>query len=455
MTRQVPMTSPEQWLALTLAVGQSGLRGARTALERMGSPEAVLGAGAAELESRCGLKPELARRIAQADSPAFRIECRLAAEHGVRLVPWDDPEYPAALRDLPSAPLLLYVQGAWPIAAGSPTAGSAAAPAAGAPAASGAGDLSAPAEGSAPALAPPHRPARPRGLTLAVVGTRRPTRYGEQMTRSLIAALARLEPGLTILSGMARGIDGIAHEAALEAQLKTAAVLGNGLSRVYPPEHEALAARLREQGALLTEFPMTAAPLPQNFPVRNRIIAGMAQAVLIVEAGEQSGSLITAGLAQAYGRALLALPANADQREGLGTNRLLQSRQARLVLEPGDILAALTGKPPEPLAKGPLRPARKGGPVRDARKAGGKSGHAKATAAHAATSPSGAASRADVPLPPGPPGRILGALRSGPQHPDELAQAAGLSIEQALGLLLELELSGDIVQTANHGYALP
>jgi DNA processing protein len=454
------VTPAERWLALTLAAGQSGLRGARTALVRMGSPEAVLGAGAAELETRCGLKAELARRIANADSPTFRIESRLIAEHGVRLVPWDDPAYPEALRDLPSAPLLLYVQGQWPDGGSAPLGSGPPADDSGlvppdraAPAGS-----PVPADGSASSrrLAPAQGAKPARGLTLAVVGTRRPTGYGEQMTRALIAALARSEPGLTVLSGLARGIDGIAHEAALEAGLRTVAVLGNGLSRVYPPEHEALAARVRGHGALLSEFPMTAAPLPQNFPVRNRIIAGLAQAVLIVEAGEQSGSLITAGLAQAYGRALLALPANADQRESLGTNRLLQSRQARLVLEPGDILAALKGKPPEPLAKGPVRPARKGGTAKKARKAGqdssarGRAGKPGAPGDSART-----AVQADMPLPEGPTGRILGALRSGPQHPDELAQAAGLSIEQALGLLLELELSGEIVQTADHGYALP
>jgi predicted Rossmann fold nucleotide-binding protein DprA/Smf involved in DNA uptake len=126
------------------------------------------------------------------------------------------------------------------------------------------------------------------------------------------------------------------------------------------------------------------------------------------------------------------------------------------VLEPGDILAALKGKPPEPLAKGPVRPARKGGTAKKARKAGqdsparGRAGKPGAPGDSART-----AVQADMPLPEGPTGRILGALRSGPQHPDELAQAAGLSIEQALGLLLELELSGEIVQTADHGYALP
>jgi len=391
------MTPAEGWLALTLAAGPSGLRGARAALAQFGSPEAVLGAGAQALESRCGLKPEPARRLAGADTPAFRIECRLVAEHGVRLVPWDDPAYPAPLRDLPSAPLLLYVQGAWPV----------------------------------------------DGAALAVVGTRLPTPYGEGMTRALIAAAARLEPRLTVVSGLARGIDGIAHAAALDAGLNTLAVLGNGLGRVYPPEHEALAARVRQHGALVSELPMTAAPLPQHFPMRNRIIAGLAKAVLIAEAGEQSGSLITAGLAQAYGRALLALPANADRREGLGTNRLLQSGQARLVLEPGDIVAALNGRPPEPLAKGPVRPAR-------------KSRTKKSSGPPAAA----AAARSDAPLPAaplraGPAGRILDALRGGPQHPDELAQAAALSIEQALGLLLELELSGEIVQTSEHTFALP
>jgi DNA processing protein len=391
------VTPTERWLALTLAAGPAGPKAARLALEKFGSPDAVLAAGATRLEQEAGLKPEAAKRLAAADSPAFHIESRLIAEHAVQLVPWDDAGYPTRLKDVPSAPLLLYVKGRLPL----------------------------------------------DGLQLAVVGTRNPSRYGDQMTRSLIAGLARLEPRLTVVSGLARGIDGIAHAAALDAGLQTVAVLGNGLSRIYPPEHEALAARIQNQGALLSEFPMTMAPLPPNFPVRNRIIAGLAHAVLLIEAGEQSGSLITAGLAQAYGRPLLALPSNADQKEGLGTNRLLQSRQAQVVLEPRDILAALTGRPPPPLAKGPVRPARKRSPA------------AKSSRKGARTVTPAANSAEDASLAEGPTGRILGALRTGPQHPDELAQTAGLSIEQILGLLLELELSGEIVQTSEHTFALP
>ncbi len=397
------MTPLERWLAVTLAAGQSGLRGLRAALEAFGSPEAILTAGAEALEARCGLPAEQARRMASAaDAPAFRIESRLVTEHGVRLVPWDDPVYPEPLRGLASAPLLLYVKGQWPAAG-----------------------LEA-------------------GAALAVVGTRNPTRYGEQFTRSLIAALARAAPGLTIVSGLARGIDGIAHEAALEAGLNTLAVMAGGLSRVYPPEHAALAERVQQQGALLTEFAMTAPPLPQNFPVRNRIIAALAKAVLIVEAGEQSGSLITAGQAQTYGRALLALPGNADQPQSRGTNRLIQTGQARLVLDAGDVLAALSGRPPQPLAKGPRIPARKLVRRRAQKTSGGKP-----------VQPARPAHTSAAPLPDGPPGRILLALREGARHPDDLAIAAGLSIEQALGLLLELELSGEIVQTSEHHYALP
>ncbi len=494
------MTPQERWLALTLAAGPGGLRGLRAALAAFGTPEAVLAAGAAALEARCALPAELARRLASAaDSPAFRIESRLVTEHGVRLLPWDDPAYPAALRDLASAPLLLYVKGTWPAAGASngPASGPASRPASGpiaGPSAGPATTASIPPGSEAVAGAPARAPSAaaaalgtaaasaanpaagttpgPR-LALAVVGTRRPSRYGEQFTRTLIAALARAEPRLTVISGLARGIDGIAHEAALDAGLTTLAVMAGGLSRVYPPEHEPLAARVQQQGALLTEFPMITAPLARNFPVRNRIIAALARAVLIVEAGEQSGSLITAGCAQTYGRTLLALPGNADQPESVGTNRLIQSGQARLVLNAGDVLAGVTGRPPQPLTKGPRVPARKllrppGHKSGGHRAAGHRTashpaaGHRTLTGAgapgpsaafgHAAT---GASGSAPATPPDGPGGRILGALRDGPLHPDDLAQAAGLAIEQALGLLLELELSGEIVQTSEHTYALP
>lgn len=464
------MTPQECWLALTLAAGPGGLRGLRAALHAFGSPQAVLGAGAGALAAGCSLPDELARRLASAaDTPAFRIESRLVAEHGVRLLPWDDPAYPAALRDLASAPLLLYVKGVWPAAGPGNAARSAAGTEVGA--LPSAGPL--PGGGPLPDGGPlPSGERLPGGsLALSVVGTRRPTRYGEQMTRSLIAALARAEPRLTVISGLARGIDGIAHEAALDAGLTTLAVMAGGLSRVYPPEHEPLAARVQQQGALLTEFPMTAAPLARNFPVRNRIIAALARAVLIVEAGEQSGSLITAGCAQTYGRTLLALPGNADQPESVGTNRLIRSGQARLVLNADDVLAGVTGRPPQPLAQGPRVPARKliGPPGRKSRAStaaqradlthprptaplGARGQVAPRAAGGAASRATGGASAATL---DGPGGRILVALRDGALHPDNLAQAAGLAIEQTLGLLLELELSGEIVQTSEHTYALP
>jgi DNA processing protein len=201
--------------------------------------------------------------------------------------------------------------------------------------------------------------------------------------------------------------------------------------------------------------------LARNFPVRNRIIAALARAVLIVEAGEQSGSLITAGCAQTYGRTLLALPGNIDQPESVGGNRLIQSGQARLVLDASDVLAGLTGRPPQPLVKGPRPPARK--LLRRPRRTPGPGiaqGHLPsppqaASAPPAQGAPEVATRALPAPLPDGPPGRLLGALRDGPRHPDDLAQAAGLAIEQTLGLLLELELSGEIVQTSEHTFALP
>jgi DNA processing protein len=369
----------ESWLALNL-VERVGGKTLRRLLDAFGDVDAVLAAGPEAISRRCGLHPELAARVARArEVPAFQTEKRLVAEHGVRLIPMGSPDYPERLTGVHLPPALLYCKGQWP---------------------------------------------PPQGPWLSVVGTRNYTRYGEKVTRRLIEELAAHEPAAVIVSGLARGIDTVAHEQALACGLWTLAVLGGGLTGIYPPENLELAERIAGQGALVSEFPMAARPLARNFPIRNRVIGGIADAVLVVEAGARSGALITASFALNYGRPVLAVPGNLGEPASEGTNRLLQSGQAALVLDAADLLAAMRGaRRPRPSQLDWLEPP-------------------------------AAPPRSRAAVQEGEKGQILACLGKGPLHPDELAGAMELPIERLIALLLELELSGEIYQTAENHYAL-
>ena len=366
----------EHWLALTLVEGV-GHKTVHTLLRHFGSVEALLDADAETLRRAGALKPEVARRIAGArEVRAFHMEQRLVQQHGVHLLPVDAPDYPPLLHETAVPPALLYCKGALP-------------------------------DGERPHL--------------AVVGTRRNTRYGEKVTRKLIAELAQATPELVIVSGLARGVDTAAHEQALESGLDTVAVMAGGLSRIYPPENEGLAERITQQGALVTEFPMAQAPLARNFPIRNRIIAGLCGGVLVVEAGDRSGALITAGFALNQGREVFAVPGNINVPSYRGTNRLIQSGQAKLVREAADIAEELRPyRKPRTVQMDWLQP-------------------------EVATAPG---------APDDEKAAVLHALSKGPLHADDLSDEAGIPVEKLLGLLLELELSGDIYLTGDNHYAL-
>jgi DNA processing protein len=175
-------------------------------------------------------------------------------------------------------------------------------------------------------------------LAVAVVGSRRPTAYGVTVAERLAAELARR--GVTVVSGLARGIDSAAHRGAIQAGGRTVAVLGSGVDVVYPPENRRLAQRIEEQGAVVSQFPLGTPPLPHHFPVRNRVIAGLALGVVVVEAAERSGSLITAALAAELGREVMAVPGRVTSDESRGTNRLIQDGAA-LVQGWADVVAQL------------------------------------------------------------------------------------------------------------------
>lgn len=173
---------------------------------------------------------------------------------------------------------------------------------------------------------------------LAVVGTRRPTIYGRQVTEEIVSDLARSK--VTIVSGLARGIDSVAHRTALDAEGKTIAVFGSGLDIVYPAENAKLAQAIIEHGALVSEFPLGVRPRPENFPLRNRIMSGLSHGVLVVEAGDRSGALITAHQAVEQNREVFAIPGSILSPASQGTNRLIQEG-AKLVRNYADILEEL------------------------------------------------------------------------------------------------------------------
>jgi DNA processing protein len=179
----------------------------------------------------------------------------------------------------------------------------------------------------------------PAGIMVAIVGSRRPTKYGEDMTRRLAGELAAA--GIAIVSGLAIGIDAIAHSAALEAGGCTVAVLGNGIDHIYPTRNHRLGERILDRGgAIISEHGPGTPALPHHFPMRNRIIAGMTRGVIVAEAAEASGSLITANLALDYNRVVMAVPGNVGNLTAAGPNHLLR-RGAVLITESGDVLAAL------------------------------------------------------------------------------------------------------------------
>jgi DNA processing protein len=282
----------DYWLALTRVVGIGPARFQRL-LQHFGSA-----AGAWEADGpalvRAGLDPRSAQALLalrrQVD-PA-QEEQRLAA-HQTHALTADDAEYPADLRSIADAPPVLFVRGA---------------------------------------LKPADE------WAVAIVGTRRATAYGRQVAEYLASALA--EAGVTVVSGLARGIDGCTHRAALAAGGRTIAVLAHGLDTVYPPEHTRLAAEMAESGALVSEFPLGTRPDAANFPRRNRILAGLARATVVVEAGRSSGALITADLALEQGRDVFAVPGNIFSPASQGTNALLKEG-ARPVTDPRDLLEEL------------------------------------------------------------------------------------------------------------------
>ena len=281
------------WVALALTPGL-GARMAGKLLREFGSPDAIFDASLTALEGH-----QLPAAVAQAIHSRQPLsdaakELAQAQAAGCRLLTWDEPEYPTRLREIYDPPPLLYV----------------------------AGDTS---------LLSRH--------LISIVGTRRPTPYGNQMAERLGRDLAAR--GIVVVSGLARGIDASAHHGALSAPAgRTIGVLGCGIDVVYPKENRKIFDEIREHGALITEFPFGTFPAPQNFPIRNRIIAGMALGVVVIEGAQYSGSLITARLAMEFGREVYGVPGNATQASSFGPNQLIK-QGAKLVTGWEDVVEEL------------------------------------------------------------------------------------------------------------------
>jgi DNA processing protein len=296
-----------------LAVPHLGPVGARRVLEHFGSLAAARRAPARDWE-RLAVRGSVRVALkAERTAEAAREEQRRAEDEGVTLIAINAPGYPPSLRLLHDAPLVLYVKGAL---------------------------------------------LERDAVAVGVVGARRASAYGVAQAARLAGDLGRA--GFTIVSGLARGIDAAAHEAALRAGGRTLAVLGNGLDRVYPAEHESLAERLGAQGALLSELPFGTGPVARNFPARNRLIAGLSLGVLVVEASERSGALITARLAGECGKEVFAVPGDVHRPQTRGVHRLLR-HGAKLVESIDDIVEELG-----PLA-GPVRVADEAPPLEEPR----------------------------------------------------------------------------------------
>jgi DNA processing protein len=280
------------WIAFNMVKGIGAVR-FQSLLNAFGSAEAAWNANPEALRS-AGLSQKIVENLLKVRSRnnLEQIWERMQARN-INVLTWEDKAYPRRLKDIEQPPPVLYTLGT---------------------------------------IIPEDE------WAVAVVGTRRVTAYGRQVAEELGASLAR--SGVTVVSGLARGVDAITHQAALNAGGRTLAVLGSGVDRIYPPEHRRLAEQIAEQGAVLSDYAPGTPPDAINFPPRNRIISGLSIAVVVVEAGVTSGALITAAFAAEQGRDVFAVPGNIKAPQSEGSNRLIQ-QGARPLLDVNEVLESL------------------------------------------------------------------------------------------------------------------
>jgi DNA processing protein len=287
------MSETKYWIGLSL-VPDVGPVMSRRLLALMGTPQNIFSAGTKDLLSLKGFRKEAADNIRNFRlwDEVERYE-RETEKKGIRVVGYNDPLYPAALQEIEGAPVVLYMKGEY---------------------------------------LPDDR------FGIAVVGSRKYTDYGESVTQRIAGELSAA--GFTVISGMARGVDTLAHRSALVSGGRTIAVLGSGPDVCYPSENNGLMERIVRSGCVISEFPPGTPPNRENFPRRNRLISALSLGVLVVEAAPGSGSLITANYAVEQNKEVFAVPGNITSRNSEGTNRLIR-QGAKLVLEAGDIIEEL------------------------------------------------------------------------------------------------------------------
>jgi DNA processing protein len=356
------MEDKRYWIGFTLVKGIGAVRFQRL-LERFGDAKSAWDAAPAEL-AEAGLSLKLIERLI-----AVREKVDLARiwdqiqKKEIHVLTWLDETYPQRLKEIEQPPPVLYVRGE---------------------------------------LMPEDT------WAVAIVGTRRVTPYGRQVTEEVASFLAA--NGINVVSGLARGVDAIAHNAALKAGGRTLAVLGSGVDRIYPPENRALAEKIFGHGAVLSDYAPGTPPESSNFPPRNRIISGLSMAVVVIEAGETSGALITAEFAAEQGREIFAVPGNILAPQSKGTNKLIQ-QGALPLLSVDDIMQALN------LTRvGQHKAARKVLPADEIE------------------------------------AKLLTAIGEEPLHVDEIRNQTGLPVEKVSATLVMMELKGMVRQVGNMHY---
>jgi len=350
----------EAWIALKMVPGVRNVLGLGL-VRAFGSPRDVFGARDQDLQC-AGVRREVRSALRRFDRwGEARAQVARLARSGGRLITWDDAHYPELLRHIHDPPLFLYVLG----------------------------ELS-----------------EADRVAVAIVGSRDASRYGRHLTGLLSEGLAGR--GVTVVSGLARGIDAAAHDAALRSGGRTVAVLGSGIDVVYPSEHHRLHMRIAQNGAVVSEYPMGAQPDAENFPARNRIISGLSLGTVVVEATERSGSLITAQCAAEQGREVFAVPGPVGARTR-GTHQLLR-QGAALAEGPEDVLREIAPHLPSP-------------------------------------APAAAPTLTDLET------AVMAQLDGMPRSVDEVITRTGLSAGAVLETLLVLELRGVVRQLAGQCFA--
>ena len=356
------MDDKRYWIGFTLIKGIGAVR-LQALIHHFGDLESAWRAAPADL-AEAGLGAKVIERVIQArEKVELEKVWEQIARQGIKILTWEDEAYPARLKEIDQPPPVLYVRGEY----------------------------------------------LPEDVfAVALVGTRRVTPYGRQITEEIAAFLAA--NGMTVVSGLARGVDAVAHSSALKAGGRTLGILGSGVDKIYPPEHRALAEQMMERGAIISDYAPGTPPEASNFPPRNRIISGLSLAVVVIEAGETSGALITAEFAAEQGREVFAVPGSILAPQSKGTNKLIQ-QGALPLLNASDLMLALN------LTRvGEQKAARKALPA-DAVEA-----------------------------------QLLSILGEQPLHVDELRNQTGLPIEKVSATLTLMELKGMVRQVGGMHY---